>query len=52
MGFNYCIYYGEYGCWIFEIFWCEQMFVEVVFYRECGDNGELLVLVCVRMVWV
>lgn len=52
MGFNHRTHYGEHGRRISEIFWREQMSVEVVPYRERGDNGEPPAPACVRTVRV
>ncbi|WP_254617179.1 hypothetical protein [Burkholderia metallica] len=52
MGFNHRTRYGEHGRRIAEIFWRQDMSVEVASYRALSDNGEPLGPACVRTVRV
>lgn len=52
MGFSHRTRYGEHGRRISEIFWRQEISVEVAPYRAFSDNGEPLGPACVRTVRV
>ena len=52
LGFNHRTRYGEHGRRISEIFWRQEISVEVAPYRAFSDNGEPLGPACVRTVRV